>query len=209
MSDLFELSMPWWEFMLRAVAVYGVLLTLIRLSGKRTMGQFTPFDMMLIVLLGTAVQNSLIGDDTSLGGGLLLAAVLIAINWCVAYVTSRSQRAERLVEGVPVVLARDGQLFHSVLRRELVSEDDFNEALRQNGQMTLTNVRIALLETNGSISVVQRDSDDGMPSSGGKPTSNVPDQAGQARCDTAADEGPAAAQSAAGDVSDNQSRGSR
>jgi len=178
MSDLFELSMPWWEFVLRAAVVYVVLLTLIRLSGKRTMGQFTPFDVLLIVLLGTAVQNSLIGNDTSLGGGLLLAAVLIALNWCVAFVTSHSQRAERIVEGVPVVLARDGQLYRSVLRRELVSEDDFTEALRRNGQMTLVDVRIALLETNGSISVVKRDSD------GGQATSNVPDAAGQAGADT-------------------------
>lgn len=184
MTELFTLSMPWWEFVLRAVAVYVVLLLLIRLSGKRTMGQFTPFDMLLIVLLGNAVQNSLLGEDVSLPGGLLLAAVLIAMNWCVAFVTSRSHRAERIVEGVPVVLARDGQLFRSVLKREMVSEDDFDEALRQNGQMTLTDVRIALLETNGTISVVARDSD------GGKATSNVPDEADQ-------------------DNSDNQSRGSR
>lgn len=170
MNDLFDLAMPWWEFVLRAAVVYVVLLVLIRLSGKRTMGQFTPFDMLLIVLLGTAVQNSLIGEDVSLLGGVLLAAVLIALNWCVAFVTARSERADRLIEGVPVVLARDGQLFHSVLRRELVSKNDFDEALRQNGEMTLTDVRIALLETNGSISVVKRDSD------GGEPTSDMPDQ---------------------------------
>ena len=194
MSDLFELAMPWWEFVLRAAAVYVVLLVLVRLSGKRTMGQFTPFDMLLVVLLGTSVQNSLIGEDTSLGGGLLLAAVLIFFNWCVAFVTSRSQRAERLVEGVPVVLARDGQLFRSVLRREMVSEDDFNEALRNNGQMTLADVRIALLETNGTISVVCRDSD------GGKASANVPD------ADNQAGGGDPSADS---ESSDSQSRGTR
>jgi uncharacterized membrane protein YcaP (DUF421 family) len=156
MDDLFELAMPWWQFVLRAGVVYAVLLAMIRLSGKRTMGQFTPFDMVLIVLLGNAVQNSLLGRDTSLVGGLLLAATLISLNWCVAYVTSRSHRAERVVEGVPVVLARDGRLFRSVLRRELVSEDDFNEALRENGQMGLEDVRIALLEANGEISIVRR-----------------------------------------------------
>lgn len=184
MSEMFELAMPWWQFVLRAVVVYVILLVLIRVSGKRTMGQFTPFDMLLIVLLGSSVQNSLLGEDTSLGGGLLLAATLIACNWLVAFVTSRSDRAERLVEGVPVVLARDGELFRSVLKREMVSEDDFDEALRQNGQMTLTDVRIALLETNGTISVVKRDSD------GGQSTSNVPDEANQ-------------------ESSDNQSRGTR
>lgn len=194
MSGLFDLAMPWWEFVLRAAAVYLVLLVLIRLSGKRTMGQFTPFDMLLIVLLGNAVQNSLLGTDSSLGGGLLLAATLIAFNWGIAFLTSRSQRAERLVEGVPVVLARDGRLFRGVLRRELVSEDDFNEALRQNGQMTLEDVRIALLETNGSISVVPRDSD------GGRSTTNVPGESDQAGSDAAVPEGS---------DSDSQSRGRR
>ena len=183
MSELFDLSMPWWVFVLRAAAVYAVLMVLIRASGKRTMGQFTPFDMLVIVLLGSAVQNSLLGKDTSLGGGLLLAVTLVAINWCVAFVTSRSARAERIVEGAPVVLARDGQLFRSVLRRELVSEQDFNEALRQNGQMTLTDVRIALLETNGSISVVPRDSDSGKPTSA-MPDDSVPDDADQPSSDS-------------------------
>ena len=194
MSDMFDLAMPWWQFVLRAAAVYAALLVLIRLSGKRTMGQFTPFDVLLIVLLGNAVQNALLGKDTSLAGGLLLAVTLISFNWCVAFVTSRSQRAERLVEGVPVVLARDGQLFRSVLRRELVSEDDFNEALRQNGEMTLTNVRIALLETNGSISVVPRDSDAGLP------TSNVPGESDDAGDQMGPGDHP-------DDRSDNQSRG--
>jgi uncharacterized membrane protein YcaP (DUF421 family) len=178
MAEMFDMAMPWWQFVLRAVAVYVVLMVLIRLSGKRTMGQFTPFDMLLIVLLGNAVQNALLGKDTSVGGGLLLAVTLIACNWLVAFVTSRNQSVERLVEGVPVVLARDGKLFRSVLKREMVSEDDFDEALRLNGQMTLTDVRIALLETNGTISVVKRDSD------GGESTSNVPDEANQESSDS-------------------------
>ena len=168
MSNLFQMAMPWWEFVLRAVVVYAVLLGMVRLSGKRTMGQFTPFDMILIVLLGNAVQNSLLGEDTSLVGGLLLAGVLIVLNWLLGYVTSRSKVAERVVEGVPVVLARDGQLFRSVLRRELVSEDDFNEALRQSGELTLEDVGIALLETSGAISVVRRERDDPRnPGAGG------------------------------------------
>ncbi|MES2858332.1 MAG: YetF domain-containing protein [Pseudomonadota bacterium] len=156
MNDLFELSMPWWEFVLRAVAVYAVLLALIRMSGKRTMGQFTPFDMLLIVLLGTAVQNSLVGEDVSLPGGLLLAALLIALNWCVAWITARSARAERIIEGAPVVIARNGKLFEKVLRRELISSSDFEEALRMNNIEDVTEVEIALLETNGSISVVPK-----------------------------------------------------
>ena len=156
---MFELSMPVWEYLLRAVIVYVVLLGMIRLSGKRTMGQFTPFDVLLIVLLGNAVQNALLGSDESLVGGLLLAAVLISLNWTTGWLSARSRRAEKFIEGVPVVLARDGRLFEQVLRHELVSRNDFDEALRQNGQLRLEDVDIAILETDGRISVVPRKSD--------------------------------------------------
>ena len=125
MSALFDLAMPWWEFVLRAAVVYVAILLMVRLSGKRTVGQFTPFDMILLVLLGTAVQNSLIGEDVSLLGGLILAATLIGLNYLIALVTSRSVRADRLIEGAPVVLARDGRLFERMLKRELVSRADF------------------------------------------------------------------------------------
>jgi uncharacterized membrane protein YcaP (DUF421 family) len=153
---MFELSMPVWEFVLRAVVVYVVLLAMIRLSGKRTMGQFTPFDVLLIVLLGNAVQNALLGSDESLSGGLLLAAVLITLNWCTGFLSSRNRTAEKIIEGVPVILARHGQLFERVLRRELVSRNDFEEALRQNGELRLEDVEVAILETDGRISVVPR-----------------------------------------------------
>jgi uncharacterized membrane protein YcaP (DUF421 family) len=154
MPDLFHLSMPWWEFIFRAGVVYAAVLTMVRVSGKRAMGQLTPFDMLLIVLLGNAVQNALLGQDTSLGGGLLLAATLITLNFGVGLITSRSDRAERLIEGEPVVLARDGHVFRQVLRRELVSNADFEAAMRQQGCPGLDNVRLALLETNGHITIL-------------------------------------------------------
>ena len=98
MSDLFDLAMPWWEFILRAVVVYVVVLGMVRLSGKRALGQITPFDVLLIVLLGNAVQNALLGKDTSLGGGLLLAATLISLNYAVGWLSQRSRRVEALVK---------------------------------------------------------------------------------------------------------------
>ncbi|MFC3550666.1 DUF421 domain-containing protein [Lysobacter cavernae] len=153
---MFELSMPWWEFVLRAVVVYVVLLVMIRLSGKRTIGQFTAFDVLLIVLLGNAVQNALLGSDTSMAGGLLLAATLIALNWVVGFVTARSKGAERLLEGEPVVLARDGHVFREVLRRELVSREDFAKAMREAGCGDVGLIRLALLETNGHITLLLR-----------------------------------------------------
>ena len=159
MSELFELSAPWWVFVLRATAIYALVMVLIRVSGKRAVGQFTPFDLVMLILIGNAVQNGINGGDNSLTGAAIMATTLIALNYGVAFITSRSRRAERIVEGVPVVLARDGELFEGVLRRELVSRDDFREALRMNGIDDVAKVELALLETNGSISVVaKRDS---------------------------------------------------
>ena len=131
MPDLFALAMPWWEFILRAVVVYVVVLGMVRLGGKRALGQITPFDVLLIVLLGNAVQNALLGTDTSLGGGLLLAATLIVLNYGVGWLTTRNRRMERMIEGEPTVIARDGRLLEGVLRRELISRADFDAALRQ------------------------------------------------------------------------------
>jgi uncharacterized membrane protein YcaP (DUF421 family) len=130
---MFELSMPVWEYLLRAVVVYVVLLAMIRLSGKRTMGQFTPFDVLLIVLLGNAVQNALLGKDTSLLGGSCSPRSLIALNWTTGFSTARSRRLERLIEGVPVSWRATAPAPRRAAR-ELVSRDDFDEALRQTAR---------------------------------------------------------------------------
>ena len=156
-DGMFDLAMPWWAFVLRACIVYFILLALIRASGKRTMGQFTPFDMLLVVLLGNAVQNALLGQDTSVGGGLLLAVTLLALNWLVGLVSARSARMEALVEGVPELLARDGQVYKDVLRRELISRADFDKAMRESGVEDIEDIRMAVLETNGHITLVTRD----------------------------------------------------
>jgi uncharacterized membrane protein YcaP (DUF421 family) len=159
MNELFQLSAPWWVFVLRAAAIYALVMVLVRVSGKRAVGQFTPFDLVLLILIGNAVQNGINGGDDSLTGAAIMASTLIALNYGVAFVTSRSRRAERIVEGEPVVLARNGKAYEHVLRRELVSTSDFLEALRMNNIDDVADVELALLETNGHISVVARRKD--------------------------------------------------
>ena len=159
MQDLFQLSAPWWHFVLRACAIYVLVMVLIRVSGKRAVGQFTPFDLVLLILIGNAVQNGINGGDDSLTGAAIMATTLIALNYGIAFVTSRNRKVEKFVEGVPVVLARNGKLFDHVLRRDLVSREDFREALRMNGVEDVSEVELALLETNGSISVVKKRDD--------------------------------------------------
>lgn len=157
MNELFQLSAPWWVFVLRTCVVYVMVMVLVRVSGKRAVGQFTPFDLVLLILIGNAVQNGINGGDNSLTGAAIMASTLIALNYLVAWQTSRNRRVERWVEGEPVVLARDGRVFKHVLRRELVSHDDFAEALRMNNIDDVGDVRLALLETNGRISVIPRE----------------------------------------------------
>ncbi|MCH6483968.1 DUF421 domain-containing protein [Pseudoxanthomonas sp. LH2527] len=156
MRSLFALGMPWWEFVLRAVAVYVVVLVMVRLSGKRTVGQFTPFDLLVVVLLGTAVQNSLIGEDTSLLGGLILAATLLGLNWGVGKLSSRSRRFDEVVEGKPVILVRHGRLFRDELARQSLSEHDFAIARRSAGYATLGEIALAVLESSGEITFIRR-----------------------------------------------------
>lgn len=153
MHEMFELGMEWWEFVFRAVAVYVVVLVMTRMSGKRSMGQSTPFDILVIVLLGTAVQNSLIGEDTSLPGGLILAATLIGLNWFVGFLGARSKRLNEIVEGVPVVLARHGRIYWEQVKRCNVSPADLEVAMRANGCEGFGQVELAVLETSGEITV--------------------------------------------------------
>lgn len=157
MSDLLQLSAPWWHFVLRAVLIYVLVMVLVRASGKRAVGQFTPFDLVLLILIGNAVQNGLNGGDNSVTGAALLAGCLIGLNYAVAFVVARSTRVRAVVEGRAVVLARDGQVFREVLRRELVSNADFHEAMREAGCNEIDRVRLATLETNGRISILLED----------------------------------------------------
>ena len=157
MEEFWQLSMPWWQFVLRAFAVYVVLLLFVRLSGKRALGQFTPFDMVLLVLLGTAVQNSLIGDDISLLGGLILAATLIVLNAGVGFAAARWPGFQRLVEGEAVQVIEDGRLDDRRLQREGVSRADLDEALRRAGLERVAQVRRGWVETDGRITLIPRD----------------------------------------------------
>ena len=152
---MFDMSLPWWEFVLRAAIIYSALLAFVRLSGKRTVGQFTPFDLLVVLLLSEAVSSGLSGGDDSVAGGLIAAATVLGLNWMAAYASSHSSRAEAFLEGVPVLLGRDGKTFDQVLLRHRVSRNDFEKALRE-ANCTLEEMASATLEVDGNISIAQR-----------------------------------------------------
>lgn len=157
MHEMFALSAPWWHFALRALAIYVLVMVLVRLSGKRAVGQFTPFDLVVVILLGNAVQNGINGGDNSLTGAVIMATTLIGLNYLVALLTSRFRFIEKIVEGQRVLLAKDGKVLEFVLRRELISKHDFEEALRMNNVESVADVETAMMETNGHISVVLKE----------------------------------------------------
>lgn len=153
---MFDLAVPLWELVLRAVAVYAFLLLMLRLTGKRQVGQLAPFDFVLLLILSNAVQNSMNAGDNSLVGGLVSAATLVALNYFTGLATFRSRRIEKIVDGEPELLIHEGRLFQKALRRAQISEHELYAALRQNGCTTPESVALAMLETNGVISVVPR-----------------------------------------------------
>ncbi|RYH67609.1 MAG: DUF421 domain-containing protein [Alcaligenaceae bacterium] len=151
---MFELNSTWWELPVRATLVYIVLLVLMRVSGHRTVGQFTPFDLLVVMLLSEAVSNGLSGEEKSLTGGLVSAATLIGLNLVVAFITARSHRAQVLVEGRAVLIGRDGKVFEDVLKRHHVPLCDVERALRE-ADCDLADMRFAFLEADGQISILQ------------------------------------------------------
>ena len=151
---MWNLAVPWWELLVRSVVVYAFLLGLLRLTGKRQVGQLAPFDLVLLLVLSNAVQNSMNGGDNSLVGGLLSAATLVGLNFLVGLATYRSKQLEALVEGRPEVLIHNGKLYEAVMARAQLTHHELNVALRQAGCASAEEVHLAILENNGAISVI-------------------------------------------------------
>ncbi|RCW72503.1 DUF421 domain-containing protein [Pseudorhodoferax soli] len=152
---MFELSVPWWELVLRATAVYAALLLLMRMSGKRTVGQFTPFDLLVVMLLSEGVSNALTGGEESVLGGLIVACTLLGLNALVSRLSARSDRIRKLAEGEAVVVGYDGRILDERLRAEHVTREDVMQALRE-ADCDVADMKLALVEADGKISILRR-----------------------------------------------------
>jgi uncharacterized membrane protein YcaP (DUF421 family) len=142
---------------LRTTVVYLVILLGVRLSGKREVGQMTPFDLTLLLLLSNAVQNALTGPDTSILGGVIAASTLLVLNYLIAELSGGNRRFRRLVQGQPSLLVHDGQVIAAHMAREHVTMDALQHALREHGIATYHDVALAVLEVDGSISCMKYD----------------------------------------------------
>jgi len=150
---MWQPSIAWWELIIRGVIVYVFLIILLRISGKRQIGQLAPFDLVLLLVLSNSVQNAINGGDNSVLGGLLSASILVALNYLVGFATYKSKKLERLIEGKPEVLIHNGKLFTEVMEKEKLTHHELNAALRAAGCATIEEVHFAILENNGGISV--------------------------------------------------------
>ncbi|HEV8638692.1 MAG TPA: YetF domain-containing protein [Chloroflexota bacterium] len=156
LSDILVPGVPVLEKLIRSVAVYAFLVVLLRLAGRRTLGQMNAFDLVVLLTLSNTVQNAIIGEDNSLTGGMIGATTLVVLNVLVGRFLFRHPRIERRLEGEPVVLVEDGRVVQQNLERALISEDELLAAVRHQGFDTLSELHRVVLETSGAISVMAR-----------------------------------------------------
>lgn len=141
---------------IRTAVIYVVLIAGLRIAGKREVGQLSIFDLIVLLVIADAVQNAMVGQNTSLAGGIVAAITLITLDKLLNVVTERVPRVRKLLEGESQELIRDGVVLEDALRKEGIDDDDLAAALRRRGVLDPADVRLAVLETDGSISVVAK-----------------------------------------------------
>jgi uncharacterized membrane protein YcaP (DUF421 family) len=153
-TDMFVLSLPVLEKILRSVIVYLFLVVGLRLAGKRELAQLNPFDLVVLLTLSNTVQNAIIGEDNSVTGGLIGAATLLGVNYLVVRFLFRHERIDRAVEGHPTVLVENGRMLPEQMTKELISRAELEEAAHKQGFASLEEVERAVLEPGGTLSFV-------------------------------------------------------
>jgi uncharacterized membrane protein YcaP (DUF421 family) len=156
-SDVFGVHAPFVQIIYRTVIIYAAVVVGMRLTGARQLGQMTPFDLVLILLIANAVQNAMVGTDATIFGGLAAAGTLLVANRMLASVSDRLPFVRRAVEGHVVLLANDGQLLEDHIRHAGLSDDLVLQSIREHGFERVDQVQMAVLEIDGTISIVPRD----------------------------------------------------
>jgi uncharacterized membrane protein YcaP (DUF421 family) len=145
------------DTVIRAAAIYFALLLILRGSGKRSLAQVTSFDFVLLLILGEATQQALIGDDYSITTGVLLIVSLVGIDMSLSFIKVKSRRLDRLLEGRPVLIVANGEPLEERMREERVDLDDVLCAAREKqGLERLDQIKYAVLERSGGISIIPR-----------------------------------------------------
>ena len=156
MQALWSPSFPFWLFIIRGAVVYLAVLLLLRIGGKRQIGQMGTGEFVAILLISNAVQNAMNGGDNSITGGLILSTVIILLSVGIAYLTYRSKRWESWIQGRPRLLVHQGVVLQKNMEKELMNTHELMTILRRQGIHNLDEVQEAVLESNGSVSLIKK-----------------------------------------------------
>src|SRR5712692_5084931 len=159
-SEIFSLGIQWTHLVIQVVIIYIAFFIGLRLFGKHELGQFTTFDLVLVLLVANALQPAITGPDNSVTGGVIIITILLVFNRGVAMVRNRWPWFDALIDPPPTVVVQDGQISQPALEKEGLSETDVEMAIREHGVNKLSDVKQAVLENDGSISVVTKGSGD-------------------------------------------------
>jgi uncharacterized membrane protein YcaP (DUF421 family) len=151
--DLFHVAIPPWEFLLRVIAIDAVLLVALRIFGKREVGQFTLYDLVLILLVSNAVQPAMTGPDNSLTGGLIIIGTLVLFNAGLSQL-DKTEFFHRLLVSPPRVIIRNGKFLTEAMEREGIDQEEAEMAIREHGVEDVKHVSLGVLEPDGTISIV-------------------------------------------------------
>ena len=154
-NNLMHFELAPYNLIIRAAVVYLAVLIMLRISGKRQIGQMGATEFVSILLISNAVQNSMNGGDNSLVGGLVLASALIALSYSISFLTYRSRVFSAIFEGTPRLLIHDGKPIEKALRKELLSKSELRVLLRKQGVQNLKELKSAVLEADGTLSIIR------------------------------------------------------
>lgn len=152
---MWTLTTPWYELIIRGTCMYFFMFLCIKLWGKKHMGQMTTFDFVLLLFISEAVQNSLISTEMSIFGGMIVIVTFLAWDTIIDKLTFRSHKLESLLDGVPKVIVTNGVPDSEMMRKEQITEQELYRAMRASGVDELRKVKLATLETNGHLSIVE------------------------------------------------------
>lgn len=152
---MWTLTTPWYELVFRGTVVYFSMFILMRIWGKKHLGEVTAFDFILLLFISEAVQNSLVDDDKSLFGGMIVILTFLFWSTVLNKLSFRSKRIEKFLDGTPKVIVKNGKPIEDMLKKEEISEQELYKAFREEGVLDIKKVKQATIETNGHISIVQ------------------------------------------------------
>lgn len=153
MQSMFQMQLPWLEKILRPIIVYLILIVFLRIFGKRELAQLNPFDLVVLLSLSNTVQNAIIGNDNSVSGGVIGAFALLTINWILMRLLFKAPKITAAIEGTKTILVANGAVDQLAMKKETLTHDDLISVLNKNGFNRPEDVKLCVLEPNGTFYV--------------------------------------------------------